>query len=107
MRMQTLQQAASGPSSAEVRARVEEARARQRARGDDCNARLGVRALREVCALDAQGSRILEAASERLGLSARAIHRVMKVSRTIADLEGSERVGVAHVAEAIGYRAVL
>lgn len=107
MRMQTLQQAASGPSSAEVRARVEAARERQRARGDDCNARLGVRALREVCALDAQGSRILEAASERLGLSARAIHRVMKVSRTIADLEGSERVGVAHVAEAIGYRAVL
>lgn len=107
MRMQALQQSPSGPSSAEVRARVEGAREAQRARGEECNARLGVRALRETCALDAQGTRLLESASERMGLSARAIHRVIKVARTVADLEGAERVGVAHVAEAIGYRAVL
>lgn len=107
MRMQSLQQPPSGPSSAEVRARVEAAREAQRARGEEINARLGVRALRERCALDPQSTRILEAASDRMGLSARAIHRVIKVARTIADLEGSERISAGHVAESIGYRAVL
>jgi magnesium chelatase family protein len=107
MRMNALQQPPSGPTSAEVRHRVEVARGLQVTRGGDCNARMHVRALRELCELDAQGARILEAASERMGLSARAIHRVLKVARTIADLDRSERVRAPHVAEAIGYRAVL
>ena len=105
MRMSTLQEPPSGPGSDEVRARVEAARARQLDRSGDCNARMHVRALRETCALDPQGSRILETAAERMGLSARAIHRVMKVARTIADLDESERVRAPHLAEAIGYRA--
>jgi len=63
-----------------------------------------VRQLREVAALDAMSTRLLTDASDRLGLSARAIHRVMKLARTIADLDGSEGVAGHHLAEAIGYR---
>jgi magnesium chelatase family protein len=80
----------SGPS-AEVRARVAAARAAQRARSGDINARLTVRTMPAVTVLDAAGQRLLRSAAERMGLSARAIHRVLKVGRTIADLEGARR----------------
>jgi magnesium chelatase family protein len=96
-----------GEPTAAIRSRVEAARARQTAReesGGALNARLAPRALRRVCALDAQGTRLLQHASERLGLTARAFDRVLRVARTIADLDGAERVSADHVAEALQFR---
>ncbi|MBI5513916.1 MAG: YifB family Mg chelatase-like AAA ATPase [Deltaproteobacteria bacterium] len=95
-----------GEPSAAVRARVEACRAVQRERnGGACNANLTARALREVAALDTAGRALLGSAADRFGLSARAVHRVLKLARTVADLAGAERVGAEHLAEAIGYRA--
>jgi magnesium chelatase family protein len=102
--------AVGGPPSAEVRERVARARARQveRAgpRAASCNARLRGVALRRHCTPDEGGRRLLAAAVARLGLSARAHDKVLRVARTIADLEGAEAVGAAQVAEAIQYRAL-
>jgi magnesium chelatase family protein len=99
---------ASEESSVAVRSRVERARAVQAGRSERTgvtrNADLGQRALRDVCALPPGGRQLLAAALRRRGLSARAIHRVLRVARTIADLEGSERVLLAHLAEAVRYR---
>jgi magnesium chelatase family protein len=93
-------------ATADVRQRVVRARAAQRERGHAANARLRGAALRRVCAPDADGRRLLQTAVERLGLSARAHDKVLKVARTIADLEGAAEVRAAHVAEAIQYRAL-
>jgi magnesium chelatase family protein len=97
----------SEPTSA-IRERVEVARARQAARaataGVAVNARLAPRALRRACALDARSERLLVDAAERLGLTARSFDRILRVSRTIADLQGTERVEYDHVAEALQYR---
>jgi magnesium chelatase family protein len=97
-----------GESTAAIRARVEPARARQQSRAAAAraptNARLAPRALRSVCALDSRSERLLLDASERLGLTARAFDRVLRVSRTIADLEASDGVTFDHVAEALQYR---
>jgi magnesium chelatase family protein len=93
--------------SASIRDRVDQARRRQRQRyGTDtaCNARAPGRWLDAHAGLDAAGRTLLESAAERLHLSARAFHRVLRVARTIADLEASAGVASAHVAEAIGYR---
>jgi magnesium chelatase family protein len=98
--------AGGATASAAVRERVERAREAQSARGVRCNARLRGGALRRHCALDDAGRRLLHAAVERLGLSARAHDKVLRVARTIADLEGAERVRTEHVAEAIQYRAL-
>lgn len=95
-----------GESSAAVRERVEAARERQRARGPRSNARLTARELGPLAALDADGHRLLERAVERLALSARAIDRVRRLARTIADLDGSADVRQPHVAEALQYRAL-
>jgi magnesium chelatase family protein len=95
-----------GVASAEVRARVLRARAAQAARGERTNARLRGAALRRTCAPDDAGRRLLHAAVERLGLSARAHDKVLRVARTLADLEGAEAVRAVHVAEAIQYRAL-
>src|SRR5262249_38235385 len=87
-------------ATSRIRLRVERARARQSGREDTrgaLNARLTPRALRRVCALDASGRRLLQHASERLGLTARAFDRVLRVARTIADLEGSPTVATEHV----------
>ncbi len=98
---------AAEPSSA-VRARVESARERQRARFAGtklaANADMGVAEVRRHCAVDGAGQALLRAAVDRLHLSARAYHRVLKVSRTIADLAGSEEIGPQHLAEAIQYQ---
>jgi magnesium chelatase family protein len=95
-------------SSSAVRARVEAARLRQRARlgGEGCNAAMPAKRLRDVCLLDDAGRSLLGAAVSRLHLSARAHDRILRVSRTIADLASSECVAPEHLAEAIGYRSL-
>ena len=93
-----------GECTATVRARVETARGRQHARGPRRNARLTSAELGTVAALDGDGHRILERAVTRLALSARAIERVRRLARTIADLEGVEQVQAPHLAEALQYR---
>src|SRR4030095_6087769 len=84
-----LAHAEPGETSAALGDRVVTARARQQARGPRCNARLGSTELRRVAALDGAGHALLERAAVRLGLSARALTRVRRVARTIADLAGS------------------
>jgi magnesium chelatase family protein len=95
-----------GESSIAIRARVESARRIQRERFRRSNADMSTRQLRRYCELDPPSRRLLLTAIERLGLSARAHDRILKVARTIADLDGCERVESAHVAEAVQYRAL-
>ena len=94
---------AGEPSSA-VRARVETARARQQARAAKPNAALGPPEIERDCKLDAAGRTLLTQVLQRLGLSARAYHRILKVARTIADLADSDAVATTHLSEAVGYR---
>jgi magnesium chelatase family protein len=94
----------AGATSAEVRARMERARARMHERQGKENARLAAREIDEHCATDDAGAALLKQAIAKLGLSARGYHRVLKVSRTIADIEGSAAISATHVAEAIQYR---
>ena len=97
-----------GESSARIRARVIKARERQRHRfkGKEIstNAQMGVQEVKEYCPVDSQSRELLEMAVDRLGFSARAYNRILKVSRTIADLEGAEEISPVHVSEAIQYR---
>lgn len=98
---------ARGDSSASVRVRVERARMRQRARyGDDrgCNARAPGRWLETHGTVQPAARSTLTSAGERLHLSARAFHRVLRVARTIADLEDSSAIEPAHIAESLAYR---
>lgn len=99
-----LAHAEAGEPTAVVRARVAEARDRQRVRGGAANARLTSAALARVAPIDGAGHELLERAAARLGLSARAITRIRRVARTIADLEGSAAVRAAHLAETLQYR---
>jgi len=101
-----LAHAEPGESSANIRARVVAARARQQARGQHWNARLTSTELRRVAPLDGAGHALLERAAARLGLSARAITRVRRVARTIADLAGSAAITKAHLAETLQYRVL-
>jgi magnesium chelatase family protein len=102
--------AAEGDSSAQIRGRVVRARERQRERlrgeGIFSNAQMSPRLIRKYCRIDAESEQMLERAMTSLGLSARAYDRILKVSRTIADLEGDEVTRSAHVAEAVGYRSL-
>ncbi|ABA58465.1 Mg chelatase-related protein [Nitrosococcus oceani ATCC 19707] len=91
-------------TSCQVRTRVEAARERQLARFGQPNSRLGNREVEQICRLGEKNYQLLERALEQLGLSARAYHRILKVARTIADLEGSETIRTPHLSEAIGYR---
>ena len=98
-------------SSRDIRPRVRAARDRQRARyrgrkGIFANAHLGSRDVRRWCDPDPEGRRLLGAAMERFSFSARAYNRILKVARTIADLEGVDRIASRHVAEAIQYRVL-
>jgi magnesium chelatase family protein len=96
--------------SAEIRERVISARERQTQRFAVekifSNASMTPRLIRQYCRIDVESEQMLERAMTRLGLSARAYDRILKVSRTIADLEGSDDIRSAHVAEAVGYRSL-
>jgi magnesium chelatase family protein len=97
-------------ASAAVRGRVTAARECQRARFSDngtnmySNAEMGPSEVRQYCDLDDTGRRLMKSAMTQMGLSARGFHRVLKVSRTIADLAGDEHISPAHLAEALQYR---
>jgi len=107
-----LQSRSGGERSASVRARVEKARAIQRARmgaGETrtgANAHLGAADVERVCALDKAGAKLIAEAVRRLGLSARAYGKVLRVARTLADLDGATAIVSAHIAEAISYRVL-
>ena len=101
----------SGETSAQVRERVMKARAIQSKRYEEklgvyCNAQMGSKLLKEVCVISGVGANLLKTAMERLNLSARAYDRILKVSRTIADLADSEDIRPEHLAEAIQYRSL-
>jgi magnesium chelatase family protein len=97
-------------SSAAIRARAMNSRQRQRERFADekifSNAAMTPRMIRRYCRIDSKSEQMLEHAMTRLGLSARAYDRILKVSRTIADLEGAKNIGPTHVSEAVGYRSL-
>jgi magnesium chelatase family protein len=99
-----------GEDSQTVRQRVQRARSLSQARlqgeGLRCNAEMQSRHLRKWCQLDDATQALLEGAIRKMGLSARATDRILKVARTIADLAGEERLQTAHVAEAIQYRTI-
>ena len=99
-----------GESSSTIKERVNKARDRQKNRfgsnGISCNARMTEKQIRTYCSIDEESHRLLEMAIEKLGLSARAMNRILKVSRTIADLENKETIESAHIAEAIQYRSL-
>jgi magnesium chelatase family protein len=101
----------NGESSAHIRERVMQARSIQAERyqqypGIYANAQMSSKQLREICVIDAVGEALLKKAMERLNLSARAYDRILKVSRTIADLAGSNQIKPEHLAEAIQYRSL-
>lgn len=91
-------------SSTAIRARVVAARERQLRRQASTNGTLDARALERVARLAPEDHALLVSATQRWGLSARAYHRVLRVARSIADLEDAEEIGSAHLAEALGYR---
>jgi len=91
-------------NSEQIRQRVQKARARQINRSGIPNYLLTSRDIEKVCRLDENNSHLLEQACKRLGLSARAYHRILKVARTITDLEGSDNITSNHISEAISYR---
>ena len=100
----------SGDSSAVIRARVNRARGIQHSRFASesffCNTQMNSRALRKYCKLDADSHALLQNAIDKLGYSARVFDRILKVSRTIADLEESPGIRAEHISEAIGYRSL-
>ena len=96
--------AASGESSASIRARVEHARELQLQRQGKANYLLTSKEVDQYCHVDEAGLNLLKQAITRLGLSARAYHRILKVARSIADLVQQERISTAHIAEAVQYR---
>ena len=101
---------AEAEPSGEVKKRVDEARERQHQRfgsnGRMCNARMGPDEMRKFCELDEPCAELMKQAFETMGLTARSYDRILKVARTVADLEGCENIEPQHIAEAIQYRAV-
>jgi magnesium chelatase family protein len=98
-------------NSASIRNRVIKGRQIQAERysnkpGIYCNAQMSSKTLREVCVIDNAGQSLLKAAIQKLNLSARAYDRIVKVSRTIADLSGSANIETEHLAEAIHFRSL-
>ncbi len=107
---QELSATADGTSSVIMREQVDHARQVQRQRfgpeSHRLNGKMTTRQLRKFCVLDAEGKQLLQTAMDELGLSARAHDRILRVARTVADLEGSEAIKPEHVSEAIGYRSL-
>ena len=106
-----LSAAKNSDNSTVIRERVIKARERQEERyknnpGIYCNAQISSKMLKEICVIDTVGQNLLKAAMEKLNLSARAYDRILKVSRTIADLDGTEKIKPEHLAEAIQYRSL-
>ncbi len=103
-----LRDRSSAETSQAVRQRVNETRRIQQRRfsglGIHCNGQMDARAIERFCAIDQETSRLLERSMTRLRLTARSCHRILKIARTIADMEASNRIGFAHLAEAVGYR---
>jgi magnesium chelatase family protein len=107
--MKDLSQMQEGESSALIKVRVDRARQRQEQRFAKRrrfygNGQMGPKDIKKYCTLDRSSQNLLEKAVERLGLSARAYHRILKIARTIADLDDKEAIGTEHVAEAVQYR---
>ena len=104
----TISQRQTGENSADIRARVNAARALQTARygpdGPKNNTQMGQKELQNWCKLDEKGLDIMRRSFEKLGLTARSYDRILRVARTIADLDGSENVTAVHLAEALQYR---
>ncbi|OGR18275.1 MAG: ATP-dependent protease [Desulfobacterales bacterium GWB2_56_26] len=97
-----------GESSREIKARVDRTRSVQEQRFADypgiyCNSQMGARLLEEFCRLDSSSAQLLKRSVERLGLSARAYHRVLKIARTIADMNMAPAIETAHIAEAVQF----
>lgn len=110
VKYQELQESKRSESSAEIRQRIENARLTQRKRfagtGTHSNAGMSSREIRMYCQVDGQAAALLKGAFEKLHLSARAYSRVLKVARTIADLQENEKIRREHIAEAIQYRSM-
>jgi magnesium chelatase family protein len=111
VKYQDLAAKSSGEKSETIRERVQKAREIQQRRFADsqhlyCNADMQPRDIRIHCKVDEQGQNLLKMAINQLGLSARAYDRILKVSRTIADLAGSENILPEHISEAIQYRSL-
>ena len=110
LRYQELASKDAGEPSSAIRSRVNQARTIQLHRFDKsklhANAQMGTREIKRYCAVQEDAERLLETAINKLGLSARAYSRVLKVGRTIADLAGAENIEAAHIAEAIQYRSL-
>jgi magnesium chelatase family protein len=101
----------SGEPSADIRKRVVKAREIQLKRFAEkkniyCNAHMQSKEIREYCKIDSSSEELMKMAITKLGLSARAYDRILKVSRTIADLTGDENISSAHISEAIQYRSL-
>ncbi|MBD3671343.1 MAG: YifB family Mg chelatase-like AAA ATPase [Gammaproteobacteria bacterium] len=102
--LEQLQANGPGEDSATVRQRVIQARERQLHRQGETNCRLGSAGIDAYCRLNESDTRLLHQAINQLGLSTRAYHRILRLARTIADLDASEPIRTAHLTEAIGYR---
>ncbi len=110
VKYQAMMEQPTGESSATIRSRVNAAREIQLARfagtGIFSNARMGNKETRKYCHLDEPSRQLLKTAVERLGLSARAHEKILKVARTIADLDGAEKIEAVHLSEAVQYRSL-
>uniref|UniRef100_UPI0040542CDC magnesium chelatase subunit ChlI family protein n=2 Tax=unclassified Pseudomonas TaxID=196821 RepID=UPI0040542CDC len=93
-----------GPNSTELAAQVVQARQQQLARQGCANAHLDLNGVQQHCSLQGEDRQWLENACERLGLSLRAAHRVLKVARTLADLDSAAHISRSHLGEALQYR---